>query len=319
MMGRYKSITIIVSPYHVGLKNVRMGRGPHALLDAGLIETTKQILPKEFALNVDEIGPIHTVPTEIEGDIGRSFAVLRCISGAVQKAVQGDSWPLVLSGNCMDVVAINAGLNLVTESGSKRGQVSEKKMREVIWFDAHADLETPDTTKSGYLDGMGGSMLLGEGFGHLLGKIPGYAAVQGRQLLGVGFRDYSGFEERKMREKEVRAVLGNKPLDQGHYLAELASALEDDNAIGFADPILHLDVDVLDISVGKANEFAVEGGLGERDLIDCIDLIGGKREVKAMHVSSFNPEYERWENIARVVIRAIVHVIQHVSGHESRT
>ncbi|KAK5099009.1 hypothetical protein LTR70_000869 [Exophiala xenobiotica] len=311
-MGRYKSITVIISPCHVGLRNIRVGRGPHALLDAGLIENIKQTLPKGFALNVEEIRSVQTVLTDIEGDIGRSFAVLRYISVAVQKAVQEESWPLVLSGNCMDVVGVNAGLNPVTEDGLKKGQISENKTREVIWFDAHADLETPDTTRSGYLDGMGGSMLLGEGFGNLLGTIPGYAAIEGRQLLGVGFRDFSESEEKKIREKGVRTVFGKKPLDRGHYLADLASALEDKNTIGLVDSTLHLDVDVLDTSVGRANEFAVEGGLGEQDLIDCMDLVGEKREVKAMHVASLNPEYERWENIARVAIRAIIHIIQNV-------
>jgi len=317
IMGCYKSITIIVSPYHVGLKNTRVGRGPHALLDAGLIGDVKQILPEEFSVNVEEIGSVQTVLTEIEGDIGRAFAVFRYISRAVRKAVQEESWPLVLSGNCMDVVAVNAGLNPVAEEGVEKRLISGKKTREVIWFDAHADLETPETTGSGYLDGMGGSMLLGQGFGNLLGTIPGYATIEGRQLLGVGFRDFSEFEERKIREKGIRTVCGKKPLNRGYYSADLAIALEDDNAIGLVDSILHLDVDVLDTSVGRANEFAVEGGLGEQDLIDCVDLIGEKREVIAMHVASLNPEYERWENIARVAIRAIIRVIQNVPSNES--
>lgn len=316
-MRHYKSITIIVSPYHVGLKNIRVGRGPHALLEGGLVKDIKQILPKEFALNVEEISLVQTVLTEVEGDIGRSFAVLRHISEAVRKAVQQDSWPLVLSGNCMDVVAVNAGLNLLAEEGSKKGPISEKKTREVIWFDAHADLETPDTTGSGYLDGMGGSMLLGEGFSNLLGTVPGYSTIEGRQLLGVGFRDFSELEEKKISGNGVRVVYGKKPLNHGHYLADLASALDNNNASGLVDSVLHLDVDVLDTSVGRANEFAVEGGLGEQDLIDCMDLIGDKRGVKAMHVASLNPEYERWENTARVASRAIVRVIQNVLGDKN--
>jgi len=311
-MSRWKSITIIVSPYHVGVRNIRVGRGPQALLNAGLIQNIKQTLPKEFALNVEEISSVQTVPTEIEGDIGRSFAVLRYISEAVRKAVQEESWPLVLSGNCMDVVAVNAGLNQVVEGGSSKGLISGEKTREVIWFDAHADLETPGTTGSGYLDGMGGSMLLGEGFSTLLRTIPGYTTIEGRQLLGVGFRDFSGFEERKIRENGIRTVGGNKPLNCGCYSADIASALHDDDATGLVDCVLHLDVDVVDTSVGRANEFAVGGGLGEQDLIDCVALIGEKRDVKAMHVASLNPGYEGWENIARVAIKAIIHVIQKV-------
>lgn len=48
-------------------------------------------------------------------------------------------------------------------------------------------------------------------------------------------------------------------------------------------------------------------------------LIGEKKEVKAMHVASLNPEYEMWENIARVAIRAITRMIQNVPGNESST
>ena len=311
-MDSFKSVTIIVSPYHVGVKNDRVGSGPQALLDLGLVKDIKQILPTGVTLKVEEIKPVQTVPTEIEGEIGLSFAVIRHVSEAVREAVQQDCWPLVLSGNCMDVVGVNAGLNAAAAEAPATKPSSGRTRREVIWFDAHADLEMPHTTESGYLDGMGGSILLGEGFDNLSEGIAGYTSIEVRQLLGVGWRALSDFEKRKIKQKGIRAVQGNKPLNSGYYSKELASALDDRDAADLADSLLHLDVDVLDTSVGRANEFAAEGGLGEQDLIDCMDLMGEKRKVMAMHVASLNPECEGSRNIARVANRAIIQIIKSV-------
>ena len=307
-MAPYNSITIITSPYHAGEKDYRVGRGPKAFLEAGLLERITQEVPN-VRIDVVEIEEVKQVNTEIEGDIGRSFAVLRNISKAVRKATEARSWPLVLSGNCMDVVAVNAGLN--PDDPSVVGD-TESMTREVIWFDAHADLETPDTTASGYLDGMGGSMLLGEGFGHLLGKIPGHRSIEGESLVAVGFRSMSGYEKEKIGRRGVSLVRGGKSVDGGEYAESLSRVLEKAGEGTTTAAVLHLDVDVLDTSVGRANDFAVEGGLGARDLLECMDLIGNKRSVKAMHVASLDPGRERWENIVQAAIKAVVLVVMKV-------
>ncbi|KAJ9610553.1 hypothetical protein H2200_005330 [Cladophialophora chaetospira] len=295
----YKSVTLIISPYHVGLKNIRVGQGPQTLLDAGLVKVIKNALPVGIDVHVKEIESVVSVPTKVEGDIGRSFAVLRNISSAVHQAAKEKSWPLVLGGNCMGVVGVYAGLNSQTVDDGHGSRAS----REVIWFDAHADLETSETTVSGYLDGMGGSMLMGEGFGTLLRDIPGYGVIDGRQLLSVGFRDLSEFERKKIKERKIRTVWGEKPLDCGQYAQDLRKRLAEETDLTGA--ILHLDVDVLDTSVGQANEFAVPGGLGVKDLVECVELIGDLKKVEAMHLASLNPDCNEWQNVAKAAIQAI--------------
>src|ERR1700754_1026362 len=99
-MAPDSSITLIISPYHVGEKDHRVGRGPKAFLNAGIVERITEALPN-VKVEVVEIEDVRLVITEIEGDIGRSFAVLRHVSKAVRKAREKGSWPLVLSGDCM--------------------------------------------------------------------------------------------------------------------------------------------------------------------------------------------------------------------------
>jgi arginase len=309
-MALPKSVTIITAPYHTGVKNHRVGRGPEAFLKAGMVQGIKDNIPENVAVHVEEIEPVHEVPLEVEGDIGRSFHVLRNISEAVRRAVDRQSWPLVVSGNCMGTVGVYSGLNR-PEKAIGQG------LREVIWFDAHADLECPDTTQSGYLDGMGGRMLLGQGFTNLLSTIPGFASMTGSQLLGVGFRDYSKFEKVFIEEQGIRTVWGGKRVDCQEYAKALEFALANETAVPISGTVLHLDVDVLDTSLGKANEFAIEGGLGAKDLGECFEVIGRTRQVEALHVASLNPECEGSDNIARVGISAIVRLVQMVVG--SRT
>ncbi len=311
-MAPYNSIRIIISPYHVGEKEHRVGRGPRAFLDAGIIERITEAIP-DVKIDVVEIEEVKQVNTEIEGDIGRSFAVLRNVSKAVRKANEAGSWPLVLSGNCMGVVAVNAGLNAEKPSAEEDGNAAT---REAIWFDAHADLETADTTASGYLDGTGGSMLLGEGFGYLLNTIPGYRSIGGNSLVAVGFRSMSEFEEETIREQGVRLVRGGKQVDGGQYVKDLERVLQRGDGQTSNETVLHVDVDVLDTSVGKANEFAVEGGLGERDLLECVNLIGKCRQMKAMHVASLNPQCKGWEGVVDVAIKAVATVVKTVMEND---
>lgn len=294
MMMCLESITIIKSPYHVGIKNHRVGQGPQALLDAGLSEQIRACT--NLPIEIVEIDDVVEELTEIEGDIGRSFAVLRNVSKAVRQAVENHSWPLVLSGNCMGVVGVHAGCG---DSG-----------RELFWFDAHADLETPETTTSGYLDGQGACMLLGKGFGALLTSLQGWTKIDGRQLIGVAWRAVSDSEEQGISQNGIRVVRGGKLINNGEYVTELNEILSE--STDFKNAILHVDVDSLDVSVGIANEFSVGGGLGKNDLIDCVGLIGRRRNIKAMHVASFHPEYEEKEEVAKATIAAVVEVVKTV-------
>lgn len=300
MMPPPTSVTIITAPYHVGIPSHRVGRGPNYLLkDCKLVDRLTTALGPDVPITVQEIYAVKEIPTQVEGDIGRSFAVLRNISAAVSEAVRRGSWPLVLGGNCMGVVGVSAGL---CHGGDN--------VDEVIWFDAHGDLETPETTMSGYLDGLGGAMLLGEGFESLLRGVEGWRKIEGRQLLGVGMRSVSEAEEERIVKDGVRIVRGGYAIDGDEYAREVGRALKQTDDL--KDTVVHLDVDVLDSSIGKANDFAMEGGLGTKDLVECMQVIGKERSVKAMHVASFDPVFEGRQEIAEAAIKAILEVVSTV-------
>ena len=89
-------------------------------------------------MKTKEIPPVD----EFEGQIGKSFEILRRTAKLVKETRDVSTFPIVLAGNCMSTVSINAAFGDVKELGC-------------VCFDVRDDFATPSTTISGYLDGCG--------------------------------------------------------------------------------------------------------------------------------------------------------------------
>lgn len=118
-----------------------------------------------------------------EGEVGRSFEVKRGVTWAVADAVEARRFPVVLAGNC------NASLGAFAGLGSPDA--------EMVRFDGHADLCTPDDLTSGYFDSMlgwcrgappktGASRRSGPARGPRSGPDGAHPGEPGAQRRGVG-------------------------------------------------------------------------------------------------------------------------------------
>lgn len=268
-------IDVIVASFHAGVRDSRVGKGPRRLLDAGLAE----------ALRIGgadvEIGSVDA----FEGEIGRSFEVMRRVAAAVATAVQSGRFPLVLAGNCNASVGAYAGLG-ETASG-------------VVWFDAHLDFATPDEGTSGYFDSMGVATLAGQCWHRLAATVSGFQLLDLSKLVYCGIRDFEPGQREKVERHGIRAVYGSteRAVD---FASELDAALA-----GISRRVLvHLDLDCLDTSVGQANEYAAPGGLGADDLIACIARVRAHAEPAGLTIASFNPNLPGSDAIAAAAIRA---------------
>ncbi|KAK4449054.1 arginase [Podospora aff. communis PSN243] len=264
------SLTLILSPYHVGLHESplhrsRVSSGPSHLL------TSTSLLPTLHSLSL----PIHTVTlpavaSTSEGEIGRSFELLRLTSAAVAAARGNASFPIVLAGNCLASVGVFAGLT--TDEENEIG---------CVWFDAHDDYNVPDTVVSGYFDSQGIAMMAGESWRALMATVPGFKPVDLRRVVHVGMRDVNELERARVEGSEMGVVWAG-------LKEEMAKRFRDEEGEK-KGVLVHLDVDVLDVSVGKANAFACAGGLGEEDLRACMRAIVERATPLAVTVASFDP------------------------------
>ncbi|KAB5559637.1 hypothetical protein GE09DRAFT_62091 [Coniochaeta sp. 2T2.1] len=288
------SVTIIYSPYHVGVRDEGPGAGPSFLRSHGFVQSLQSV---GLLVHEVDIEPVD----DFEGEIGRSFEILRRTSKLVTEARDRSSFPVVLSGNCSATVGVAAGL-----SGSKTLNGADIGC---IWFDAHDDYNTPDTVMSGYFDSMGIAMLTDECWKGLLATVPGHRAVDLQNVVHVGMRDVTEAERKRVIDSGLDVVWGSDDTDeQDVYFAEQLGQVLTSKELGHT--MVHVDLDCLDKSLGHVNKFAAAGGLYEQDLIECLATIMSLSDPTSLTVASFDPSYEGAENIARIATQAVTGFFQ---------
>ncbi|KAL4927350.1 arginase family protein [Aspergillus undulatus] len=296
-------LRIIFTPYHVGLRNHRVGNGPHRILAMGL---EKKLQDLGVKIDITEIEPVD----DYEGEIGRSFEVLRRVSRAVMQAVLSNQFPLVLSGNCMASAGVACGLR------AARARQAQEENEEVgngdldlgfIYFDAHDDLDSPDVNENGYFDAMGLSMLRGESWKTLMRSVPGFEPFEyAGRFLYCGLRDQSAVQRQRVIEAGMHAVWGGDGDGEKRDFAAQLAVILNEGIYGFIPTLVHLDLDVLDESYGKVNDYPSPGGIFEEDLVSCLGLVGRKALSRSLTVCSFDPDAGDGDRIAKIAIRAVV-------------
>lgn len=249
-------ISLIQVPYHLGREGVGMGAGPEHLVEHGAAEA--------LAGAGHDVEVVRVVRRNGEtNEVGASFEVVRRVADVVAEAVAQGAFPLVLSGNCMSSIGIVAGL------GRDVG---------VVWLDAHPDFNTPDSSLSGFADGMGLSILTRTGWQALRETIPGYRSVAESNVVLIGIRDISPGERKRLHGSEVE-LPGSAEVEDA--LDRLRDRVE--------DVYLHLDLDVLDPSEGRANEYAAPDGLARTDVDRIVAAVGERFTLRAAAVTAYDP------------------------------
>src|SRR3712207_900590 len=172
-------IQIIQVPYDSGHRSVRMGRGPEHFVRNGLDETLRH---NDHEVHTEMVEVTSTFRTEIK----TAFELHLLVAERVRTAAQQGRFPLVLSGNCNTSVGTIMGLD-PHELG-------------IIWFDGHADFNTPETTSSGFLDGMGLAIATGGCWKPMAQTIPGFRPIPEANAVLVGSRDIAPAERERLRK-----------------------------------------------------------------------------------------------------------------------
>jgi len=284
-----KDVTIIATPFHAGVYCERVGKGPHRIVNTGLLDALKLAGIDDILLvEIDRVDAF-------EGEIGRTFEVKRRVAFSVAEAVAVHRFPLVLAGNCNATVGVYAGLS---------------QDCDVIWFDAHPDFNTPEEITGGYFDGMGVATLAGHCWTRLAYSIPRFRPLSLNRLIYCGTRDFEKGQRDKVETHNIRAAFGDgDPSTLAHHLNEL---LDDEYKHGPA--LVHLDLDVLSSDVGRANEYAAEGGPNEMQLYACLQAVVAKRKPIAMTIASFNPDMPGNVKIAEIAVKAACMIAQAASS-----
>jgi arginase len=261
------NVSVIAIPYDTGRRGVRSGRGPGALLQAGLVDALADAGHSATVATIDvPDGPLEPEPRVALG-------IWERLAEAVRSAASNGAMPVVLTGSCYAAVGVVAGL--------------APEARAVCWFDAHADCNTPDTTTTGFLDGMAVSLMIGRCWRRLTEAVSGFRPVEEEGVVLIGVRDVDPPERKSMEEMRVLAFAPGKDSRLGDAL----SLLGKDRRGAY----LHVDLDVLDPSVGIVNHLSTAAGpgLSLETLLQHIRTVGAAIPIRAVTLSAYAPEYDR--------------------------
>jgi arginase len=272
-------IQLLVVPYDSGRRGWRCGAGPEHLLRTGL--------PAHLHRQGHVVTAIHTIeddPAYPPAEIRTAFELARRLAIAVRSARTAGHFPLVLSGNCNTAVGTLSGLT--------------PARRATFWFDAHGDLNTPETSMTGFLDGMGLAMAMGACWHQLGAGIPGFQPVSAEATTLLGARDLDPPEAAVLQSSAITVIpVGQIPAALPGLLANAPLA----DTLGY----LHLDLDVLDPAVGHANYLPVPDGLTLPQLIAAVAAIRAGVPLGAAALTSYSPEDDHDQGVCRAAFAAI--------------
>ncbi len=280
------NIRILGIPLDLGAGRRGVDMGPSALRLAGLAASLEKLGHTVFdhgnvqmpvAEAITSTNGLHYAETIAE-TCRQAFLELR-------EMPEGD-FPIALGGDHSVSLGSVAGVAQAGHTG-------------VIWVDAHADLNTPQSSPSGNIHGMPLSHLLGNGDERLLEVWGGGAILRPRDLVFIGLRSLDPFERAFVREHNIRAYT-MKEIDKRGLAVVAEEATEYLSDV----PRLHVsfDADALDPTLAPGVGTPVPGGLSYREAHLLMELLADSGKVTSLDLVEVNPVLDVKNTTGRIMV-----------------
>jgi arginase len=278
---RQSQIAILGAPLDLGAGRRGVDMGPSALRLAGLNAKLESLGYQVEDLGNVSVAQPESTPTGPQNtkylaQISKSCAKL---AGIVKDVVETGKVPLVLGGDHSVAAGTVSGVaEVFRQRGEKIG---------LIWIDAHADMNTPESSPSGNVHGMPLACCLGYGPRELTHLFDFAPKVEGRNVVLVGLRDVDLLERPIVRESGVTAFTMRDIDECGlRNIMERAIRTVTDGTAGFH---LSLDMDAVDPDEAPGVGTPVRGGMTYREAHLAMETICDSGRLLSMEVVEVNP------------------------------
>ncbi len=267
--------------------------GPYAVRYAELREQIEQL-----GHSVEDAGNV-AVPFREDAErgaqrgarfLGAITSVCRTVAEKTREALAQDRLPLLLGGDhSLSAGSIAGGCRHFADQGQRLG---------VIWIDAHADMNTPATSRSGNVHGMPLAHLLGHGDGALASVAGLKPAVRASNVAIVGLRSTDDAEREHIAKWKVRALTMRTIDERG-----IRSVMDEAIAVaseGTAGIWLSLDLDCLSPEAAPGVGTAVPGGMTYREAHLALEMLADTGKLVGIDLVEVNPVLDEHNRTAAV-------------------
>lgn len=240
-------------------------------VDVRMVEGSPEPQPDEFGTDQ------RTLP---RGDqMSRMLAQNIRLSKLVRSTREAGPLPFVEPTSCSAALGVLGGLD---DPGVG-----------LIWFDAHSDAMTPEFSVNGFFEGMPVSTIAGHCWNAYAARIPGFHTLPEDQIVTVGYHEVyqEGERGKEYHGRAMGTVVDPPVIAKLGFEAGLTAAL--DLLSARTDRVyVHLDADVIDADILRANAHAARGGLHPDQLHLAWRLIAERFDVSAFVMASWDPTYD---------------------------
>ena len=213
----------------------------------------------------------------------------------VEQIAGRGKFPVVLGGDHSAAVG--------TVSGMARHFQKKKGALGLIWIDAHADMNTPETSPSGNVHGMPLACVIGMGpkeLTHIYGYAPKVKAVN---VALIGIRDVDQLEKPHVRDSGVRAFTMRDIDERGlRSIMEEALRIAGDGTAGVH---VSFDMDAVDPGEAPGVGTPVRGGLSYREAHLAMEIICDSGRMASLEVVEVNPVIDVSNRTASLAVELV--------------
>ncbi|SFB24001.1 MULTISPECIES: arginase [unclassified Bacillus (in: firmicutes)] len=285
-----KKLSIIGMPMDLGQMRRGVDMGPSAIRYAGINENLKELFDE-----IEDLGDIPIGRPEVQIKEGTNLRNLdlvaeknEMLAEKVDEVIKSGSFPLVLGGD--HSIAI----------GTLAGVAKHYKNLGVIWYDAHGDLNTAETSPSGNIHGM--PLAASLGIGHsVLTELGGYnPKIRPENVVIIGARALDD------GEKELIKEIGMKVYTM-HEIDRLGMAKVMEETISYlkekTDGVhLSLDLDGLDPNDAPGVGTPVIGGISYRESHLAMEMLAEANIITSAEFVEVNPILDEKNRTATVAV-----------------
>lgn len=284
------NVCLIQVPYHAGDARAGSAGGPARCVQARVADRLVAFGLKVRVTGVD-------VGIQFRDTVSSSFAVCGRLAQKVGEVMAAGQLPIVLAGGCDVSKGVLSGF--------------EHAACGVVWFDAHGDFNTPESTISGYFPGMSMALITGHCYQRAWARLGNAAPIPEEHVVMLGVRELDPLERERLAGSAIRVVGWQDGWPDGDSRVAL-----DRLAGRVREVYLHIDMDAMtpEVAPGVVDQ-PVPGGLSLEQMDGELGRVVERFRLRAATIATYNPERDQDDR----TLDAVLHILESLAAHFRRS